>query len=507
MASSDFPSKREQYLVETSCTSVSSGDEVTELSLNRAVHRKIDLRLIPLITVLYLCCFLDRSNLGNARIAGLAVALDLTGMRYQLAAAAFFTTYSLLEIPCNVLLKLLRPSIWSEFPNSVSQLSKKIFVVPSITLAWGIVMVSMAFIKTWQGLIVARLFLGVTESGLAPALSFCITLWYRRDQQARPIAFYFSAATLAGAFGGLLAFCIEKMNGLGGLHGWSWIFLLEGLLTVIIALVSFRAMLDYPSTATFLTPDEREHLMDVLRRDTAGEPSHFEMKFVWDTLRNPKSWLQALIYIGITVPVYSFTLFLPTIIHALGFSATNAQLLTIPPYAAGCLSTIAFGALSDHTRARGPFVAGLSLLGIAGYILLLATDAVTQPAVGYAGCVIAAVGIFPAIPLTLAWSAGNAGGSLHKAVIFALIGMLGNLGGICASFVYRTEDSPRFLLGHGVVIGFLCMAFMGSLFATILYRRLNQAKEGLCAEKDVALHRKAEFSALGIDSPVFRYVL
>ncbi|KAJ7132186.1 MFS general substrate transporter [Mycena epipterygia] len=471
MSPADLRIKNEQDLVHTSCSSAGSGDESIEL--NSAVRRKIDLHLIPFITVLYLCCFMKRAG----EIAGMEVDLKLSGMRYQIAASAFFITYSLLEIPCNVVLKLLRPSIW----------------VPSITLAWGIIMVSTAFVKTWQSLIISRLFLGVAESGLAPALSFCITLWYCRDQQARPIACYFSAATLAGVF--------------GGLPGWSWIFLLEGLLTVVVALFAFRMMIDYPSTATFLTAEEREHLMEVLRRDTVGEPSHFEMRFVWETLRSPKSWLQTIIYIGITVPVYSFTLFLPTIIHALGFSATNAQLLTIPPYAVGCISTVGFGVLSDHTRVRGPFVVGLTAVGVVGYTLLLATDAATQPAVGYAGCVIAAAGIFPAIPIMLAWSAGNAGGSLSKAVIIALISMVGNLGGICASFVYRTQDTPRFRLGHSVTIGFLCMAFVGSSFATILYRRLNQEKERACAENNITLDRKVKFSLLGLDSPVFRYVL
>ncbi|KAJ7708701.1 MFS general substrate transporter [Mycena rosella] len=459
--------KAEQDLVHTSCSSVGSGDEFTKL------NRKIDLKLIPIITMLYLCCFLY--------IAGMAVDLKLTGMRYQLAAAAFFITYSLLEIPCSVVLKLLRPSIW----------------IASITLIWGIVMVSMAFVKTWQGLVIARLFLGVAESGLAPASNFIITLWYRRDNQARPIAFYFSSATLAGVFGGLLAFCIEKMNGhvpLGGLHGWSWIFLLEGLLTIVVALVAFRVMIDV----------EREHLIEVLRRDTVGEPSYFEMKFVWDTLRNPKSWLQTVIYIGLTIPLYSFTLFLPTIIHALGFSATKAQLLTIPPYAAGCLSTNAFGALSDRAHKRGPFVAGLCLLGIAGYTLLLAIDPMMQPAVGYAACVIAALGMFPCVPLTLAWSAGNSGGSLHKAVIFALMGTGSGLSGICASFIYRTQDTPRFRLGHSVAIGCLCITFLGSSFAAIMYRRLNQAKERSYAEKNIVLNTKA--SELGVNFPVFRCV-
>ncbi|KAJ6485814.1 major facilitator superfamily domain-containing protein [Mycena sanguinolenta] len=485
MSSSELPAKAEENHVRTS-SSAPCGHQ-----LDKTVRRTVDIRLIPLITILYLCCFLDRSNLGNARIVGMAEDLKLSGMRYQLAAAAFFITYSLLEIPCNVVLKLLRPSIW----------------IPSLTLAWGIVMVSMAFVKTWQGLIIARLFLGIAESGLSPALAYLITLWYRRDEQARPMAFYFSAATLAGAFGGLLAFGIEKMNGLGGLHGWSWIFLLEGLGTIVISLVAFWAMIDFPTTATFLTSAEREHLIEVLRHDTLGEPSHFEMNFVWDALCNPKSWLQAAIYIGMVVPLYSFTLFIPTIIHALGFSATNAQLLTIPPYAAGCVCTVVLGTISDRARIRGPFVAGVSLFAMAGYVMLLATDPEKQPGIGYSGCIFVAMGVFPGIPLTLAWTGNNAGGSLNKAVALAFINTVGNLGGICASFVYRTQDTPRFRLGHGLMLGFLSLTFGGSLFATFLYRRLNQAKEKICAEKDISLDRKLEFSALGLNSPLFRYVL
>ncbi|KAJ7878014.1 major facilitator superfamily domain-containing protein [Mycena leptocephala] len=351
---------------------------------------------------------------GNARIAGMAENLKLSGMRYQLAAAAFFITYSLLEIPG-----------WSYYPF--------LFLSP-IALAWGI----------------------------------------------SPMAIY--VFVTLGAFGGLLAFCIEKMDGLGGLHGWSWIFLLEGLPHLETAKYEYQ----YPSTATFLTPTERERLLDILQRDTVGEPSHFEMKFVWETLGNPKSWLQALTFLG---------LFLPQ-------TLTNYQSLTIPPYAAGCVATILLGALSDRVQMRGPFVAGLSLFGIAGFTMLLATDAVTQPAAGYAGCVIVAVGVYPCIPLVQAWSAGNAGGSLKKAVIFALIGMVGNFGGICASFLYRIQDTPRFRLGHGVGIGFLCLAFLGSSFATLLYRRVNQTRERLGVKENIELDRKAECSALGTDSPV-----
>ncbi|KAK0188362.1 MFS general substrate transporter [Armillaria mellea] len=461
------------------------------LVVDQRIRRKIDLNLIPVIALLYLCSFLDRGNIGNARVAGMGVDLELTGLRYQLAAAVFFIPYSLLEIPCNVIMKLTRPSIW----------------IPGIMLAWGIVMFSMAFVKSYHGLIIARVFLGLAEAGLPPGIAFLITIWYRREDQARPLSLYFSTATLSGAFGGLLAFAIEKMDGLGNLRGWAWIFLLEGLATVIASLFAFWKLPDYPGTAKFLTSREKDHLVEVLRRDNEGEPSHFEMRFVWETLRDYKSWLQTIIYIGMVMPLNSISIFLPTIINALGYSASQAQLMTIPPYAIGCVFTIVIGSLSDRFKVRGPFIMGCSLLAILGYVMLYTTNPATLPGVGYAGCILITCGVFPTVPLMLAWGSGNAGSSLKKGVIIGLQSGVGNLGGICSSFIYRTQDTPRFHLGHGIALGFLCMAFVISAFTECVYRRLNQGKEALCAKERIQGDRKSEFANLGADSPLFRYTL
>ncbi|TFK73730.1 MFS general substrate transporter [Pluteus cervinus] len=455
------------------------------------VRRKVDWNLIPLIAALYLCSFLDRGNIGNAKVAGMATDLHLIGNRYQIAAAVFFIPYSLMEVPCNVLLKLTRPSIW----------------IPSIMLVWGLVMFSMAFVKSYQGLVVARFFLGLAEAGLPPGVAFLITMWYRRADQARPISFYFSSATVSGAFGGLFAYLLAKLDGRGGLHGWAWIFLIEGLMTIFFALVGFWKLPDYPSTAKFLTPGEKAHLIEALKRDNEDEPSHFEWKFVWETLRSPLSWIQTIIYIGMVVPLYSFSLFLPTIITALGFSANIAQLMTIPPYALGCLVTILVGIASDRVKVRGPFVMICSLLGIIGYVMLYATSPKHHPGVGYAGTMLAAMGVFPTVPIMLAWGSGNAGNSLKKGVTIGLLSGVGNLGGIISSFIYRTQDSPRFHLGHGIVLGFLCMAFIASGAAIFIYDKLNKAREERCVREGITTDRKAEFTSLGVDSPLFRYSL
>ncbi|KAF8843025.1 MFS general substrate transporter [Paxillus ammoniavirescens] len=163
--------------------------------------RKLDWHLLPLVSLLYLLSFLDRSNcvgltsigeyqyLGNAKVAGMSTDLNLVGFRYNTAAAVFFILYSLAEVPSNIALKLFRPSRW----------------IPAIMVVWGLIMTLMCLVNSYQGLIAARIFLGLAEAGLFPGVTYYISLWYPRAERSKRIAIFFSAATVAGAFGGVLA--------------------------------------------------------------------------------------------------------------------------------------------------------------------------------------------------------------------------------------------------------------------------------------------------------------
>ncbi|KDQ21635.1 hypothetical protein BOTBODRAFT_26067 [Botryobasidium botryosum FD-172 SS1] len=452
------------------------------------ILRKLDWHLLPFVSLLYLLSFLDRSNIGNANVAGLSVDLNLQGLQYNICAAVFFITYAAFEIPSNMAMKRFRPSVW----------------IPSIMVGWGVTMTLMSLVKNYEGLLAARVFLGVTEAGLFPGVNFYISLWYLRKEQAKRIALFFSAATVAGAFGGILAFGIEKMDGLAHLHGWAWIFLLEGIVTVLVAIIAYFVMEDYPETATFLTEDERHFVVERLKNDTQALATHFDMKFFWQAISDPKSYLMVLIYLGQLVPLYAFSLFLPTIIKNLGFAAARAQLLSVPPYVVGCFFTVLIGILSDKYRRRGLFIFIFSAIAIVGYGVLYGTS---SPGAGYAGTVIAAIGIFPTIPCTVAWASNNAGGTLKRGVTLAIIIGIGNLGGICSSFVYRKQDAPRYHLGHGVMIGLLCLSCVGSLVGMIVYPRLNKQKEELCAREGITEAMRDRYRDDGDNSPLFRYSL
>jgi len=455
---------------------------------DKRILRRIDRYIIPFVSLLYLLSFLDRSNVGNAKIVGLVTDLKLKGLQYNVCAAVFFITYAAAEVPSNVALKLVRPSIW----------------IPSIMLAWGIVMTLMSQVKSYHGLIIARIFLGLTEAGLFPGVNFYLTMWYRRNEQAFRIALFFSAATVAGAFGGLLAAALAKLNGKGGMHGWQWIFLVEGLFTIVVSFASYFLMHDYPHNAKFLTEPERAHVVERLRRDSPGLPTHVDRRFFWQALKDYKSYGLVLAYLGILIPLYAFSLFLPTIISGLGYSSGRAQLLSVPPYVGGCLTTIAVGWYSDKYHLRGPFIIVFSTIAIIGYIVLIST---TTSGAGYAGAMIAALGIFPTIPCLISWVGNNVGGDLKKGVVIAMVIGIGNLGGVCSSFIYMAKEAPRYHTGHGVCIGSFVMTIIVSSFLMWDYNRLNKQREALCAREGINASRAKEFRDLGDGSPLFRYAL
>lgn len=369
-------------------------------------------------------------------------------------------------------------------------------------VAWGLVMTLMCLVNTFEGLVVARIFLGLTEAGLFPGVTYYISLWYPKAERSLRIAIFFSAATVAGAFGGILAYAIEKMEGIGGLHGWQWIFCLEGIATIIAALTSFFFLYDYPDTASFLTDAERHYVIEMLKEDSNNLSTDYQFRFVLQALRDYKSYVQVGIYIGLLIPVYAIALFTPTIITELGFSAANAQLLSVPPFVCGCIFTILAGVLSDKHQLRGPYVIGGAFVSLVGYIVLYTQSG---SAASYAGAVLAAVGVFPTIAVDLAWASSNAGGDIKRGVVVAMVIGLGNLGGICSSFIYL--DPPRFHVGHGTIIGFLSLSILLSCFAMWDYQRINKQKDALCREQGITDDRGDEFVDMGDESPLFRYAI
>ncbi|KAF1850771.1 high-affinity nicotinic acid transporter [Cucurbitaria berberidis CBS 394.84] len=451
--------------------------------------RRLDWHIIPFMSLIYLLCFLDRTNIGNARLDHLEKDLKLHGLQYNDCLAILFPFYIAAEIPSNMMMKRTRPSIWLTF----------------IMFFWSLAMICQGFVTNYSGLMATRVFLGVFEGGLFPGVNYYITQWYVRNECGFRMALFFSAATLAGAFGGILARGIAEMNGVGGKAAWAWIFILEGLMSILVSIVAYWCIYDYPATARFLTSKERSEVERRLTADHGHLSNDFDMKYVWQAITDWKIYIFMLICMAGFCPIYSFALFLPTIVKGMGYTANEAQLMTVPPYVCACFFTIGASWYADRIRKRGIFLMGFQLVAIAGFSMLAAT---AKPSVQYAGTVLAAIGIYPQIPLGMAWNSGNIGGSLKRGTGIAMQVMGGNCGGIIASYVYLTRDGPRFITGHSILIGIVGMAFFLTFFMSTWCRLENARRDKIALEvgmDELTEEQKQLEGELADNVPWFRY--
>ncbi|CAF4746061.1 unnamed protein product [Rotaria sp. Silwood1] len=309
-----------------------SDDKVMQ-ETEKILKRKLDFHLLPLLSITYLLSYLDRSNIANAKLGGLAEDTHLTSEQYQWSLSIFFFGYVFFEVPSNIILRRWRPSRW----------------IGLIMLAWGTVAVSLAAVKNFAGLLVCRFLLGTFEAGLFPGLIYFMSLWYPRKEQAIRLGFFWSFSALAGAFGGLLAFGIGHIKS-STLSAWQLIFIIEGIPTIVVAICCFFFLPDSPERARFLSNKEREIEICRISQDAGASINHsFSWSQVWSVFTDWKTYIYSIIYITGTIPLQAVTLFLPSIIKGMGkWTIVQTQLMTIPPYICAFIAIIIVSRSSDY---------------------------------------------------------------------------------------------------------------------------------------------------------------
>jgi sugar phosphate permease len=296
------------------------------------------------------------------------------------------------------------------------------------------------------------------------------------------------------------------MDGRGGRPGWAWIFIIEGIVTIGFGLLSFWMVHDFPDTATFLNEKDRARVIRRLKQDQQSSAEHeeFKMSYFWAAVKDWKMWLGMVIYMGVDMPLYAFSLFLPTIVKNMGggkYSATKSQLLSVPPYACAAVLTIAIGFIGDRTKQRGLCNILVSLIGVAGFAMQLAT---VNPHIQYAGTFLGALGIYPCIANTITWTANNIEGVYKRGIVLGFVIGWGNMNGIVSSNIYF--KAPRFTVGHGTVMAYMIVClFGGSCLMHLLLKRENAAR--VAGKRDRLTHGMSEKEAekLGDKRPDFLY--
>ncbi|KUJ13578.1 MFS general substrate transporter [Mollisia scopiformis] len=465
----------------------------------RRVLRKIDLRLVPLLSFLYLIAYVDRSNIGNAKIAGMATDLNLIKMRYNTALTVFFVPYSLFEVPSNIVLKILRPSIW----------------ISILCFAWGLVMTLMGVVSTYHGLIVARFFLGVAEAGFFPAATYLLTIWYKRYEVQRRMAIFYAAASLSGAFSGLLAYAIEKMNGIAGLAGWKWIFILEGLVPVVVSFFLYFLLPDRPETAKFLTKEEREFVINRIALQTGsgqGRVTNAD-KISWQSIKvgfaDWKVWMAIVPFWACSIGTYGFTATVPSVLEEMGYKTADAQLLTIPIYVFALIATVVVAFLSDYYQQRTPFIMAGFTIAVVGFIAELAIPHPKYPGVTYFFLFLVAAGLYCPFTCVVTLVGNNLAPSSKRAVGMALMISVGNMGGICGSNIYFAAEEPKYPAGFGTSLGICAAGIVAAWILRKAYQRENRKRDELLARdgEDAikARYTEQELLELGDLSPFYRY--
>ncbi|KAI0598975.1 major facilitator superfamily domain-containing protein [Biscogniauxia sp. FL1348] len=443
--------KQQQELIET---------YVPDTEEERRLVRKIDLYLLPTMWLMYLLSYMDRTNIGNAKIAGMEEDLQLDSNRYSISLIVFFIGYVICEVPSNMILARTKPSIF----------------LSTIMTLWGLVTIAMAWVPNYQALVGLRVVVGILEAGFAPGMLLLLSSWYKKSEQSKRFAVYISAAILSGAFGGLIAGAITSgLDGVHGIAGWRWLFIVEGAATTGWSIIAGFILPDFPANTKRLTERERElaiHRLLSEQVSTTSEdspkPTHLQALKVALT-----SWRVWLFVVGYMAVVGSSTLsyFYPTLVNGLGYDSHLAQYMTIPIYFAAFVCTVITGVLMDrHQQWRGVVLGGWMAVAM---ICAIITCAVYDFKARYALLVIMASGLWASNGLSLAYASSTLGSMPNeiRAIALAFINAMGNLAQIYGAYLFPSSDGPKYLMGFGVISGLCLTGVISYLSLHVLLRR------------------------------------
>lgn len=391
-----------------------------KIRLEGVVWRKLDRWVLPVCTIFYLLSFLDRSNIANARVAGMQTSLKISNYQYTIALTMTYVPYIAAEFPSNLLLKYVGPR----------------WMLPTMVTIWGLVATMQGVVTSYSGLLACRFFLGLMEGGLFPGLVLYMSFFYPRERLQIRVATFFASASLSGAFSGLLAAAIMNINGKGGKPGWAWIFIIEGIFTFLFGLISFFVLPNSPAAAHFLSTKERDYVMARLKADGAVAGDDKSDAFSWtEVIRCCQSihvWLLAPVLFFIGTTLYGLAYFEPTIVAGLGYTGNKAQLMSAPPFAVAFVVSMITAVISDRYKCRGFMLIFFSVCNLVGFIMFYASK---SNHVRYGSLFLTIAGSYCGAPPVITWVANNSAPHIRRATSVAIAFIMTNLGGILATWL------------------------------------------------------------------------
>ncbi len=412
--------------------------------------RRVRSRIMPLIVLLYFVAYLDRNNVGFAKLT-MSEDIGLSASAYGLGAGIFFLGYALLEIPSNGGMYRFGARRW----------------IARILISWGIFATAMALVNGETTFYVVRFLLGAAEAGFFPAILFYLTLWFPAAQRVTVLGIFILAQPISNALGAPVSGLLLQLEGVMGLHGWQWLYIIEGIPAILLGVLTPILMTDRPSHAKWLETDEREWLTKTMDEELAhkqrGAPHHFLAG-----LKDPRTIAYSALYFGLVCGIYGLGLWMPTIVAALGkFSTTEVGFIVAIPYTIAAVFVYFWGRRSDRTGNR---VMHASISMVMAAIGLVAAGSLVQvnAILALIALTLAAMGIYSAIAPFLAMPSTALVGAAAAAGL-AMVNSLGNLGGFVAPYAVGLLNDATGDNRSGLVFLAACLAL--TALATFLYAR------------------------------------
>ncbi|PSN59479.1 permease of the major facilitator superfamily [Corynespora cassiicola Philippines] len=399
---------------------------------NKKIMRKVDRRFLFIIGMMYIIKNIDYQNAASAKVlqvgqpSNIMVELDMTANQYNWVQSIYFIAYIIFEVPSNLVLKKMTPRNWQS----------------RIMLTWGIVLACHAAVQNAAGLYTARFFLGAMEAGMFPGIMAQLCSWYRSDEMGKPVMWMFAFQNTSGIFGSLIAYGVSYMNGMAGLSAWRWLYLLEGIFTMLFSIVVFIWLPDYPKSPrsqSWLTPREQEYLE---ARLTANAPltddPAFDKKEVITSLWDVRNYSFMLSQFLVNLGGYALSWQLPTVTTSLGYAGLpRNQLLNIPPAAATVLSIVFAGwFLKQAYITRPAFI--LIILNLALVFFVLLACPVSNAAV-YVSCVLGTTFYSVYFIPFWAWRSSSLVGTTGTAFSLGFQNCIGQVGGVVAPQLFQQK--------------------------------------------------------------------
>ncbi|KAF9890473.1 hypothetical protein FE257_005878 [Aspergillus nanangensis] len=457
----------------------------------RRLRLKIDFYIVPTVALLYLFCFIDRANIGNAKLAGFEEDLGLKGNDYNAVLSVFYISYIIFEIPCNVACKWMGPG----------------WFLPLTTVLFGICSLGTAFVNDIHQASGVRFLLGIFEAGMMPGIAYYLSRWYRRSELAFRISLYIVMAPLAGAFGGLLASAILTLDSFGSLKTWRMIFAIEGIITVGLGLVAFLTLTDRPETAKWLTQEEKDLAIARVKSErvaTTEVLDKMDMKKMMRGIFSPITLGTSFIFLLNNITVQGLAFFAPTIVRTIypDVGVISQQLHTVPPYVVGAFFTVLFPLLSWVFDQRMVFFVVGAPLTMTGYIMFLAS---TDAMVRYGATFLIASGAFAFGALCNAHVSNNVVSDTARSAAIGTNVMLGNVGGLISTWSFLPFDSPNYHIGNGLNLATSSMTMILGALMWMWMRLDNKKRDRTDVDQALAGMSTKQIQDLDWRNPAFRW--